>query len=845
MDKGELRARRTALEALWRKGLDGRALLQEHAALIDAHIAQAFSASSQASDGFAVLAVGGYGRRELFPFSDIDILLLHAPEKEAVLDEVAAAIFYPLWDCGLEVGHSVRTVEACLDAARKDFFFEVSLLDARLLAGSQDLFAELVNAFQERFIAGLRPRFFEDMVAHRTERHQRYGRHSYMLEPHIKESRGGLRDIQAMLWTAQVVFGLRGLAAIEDAGLLSASERQGFDLAWDGLMRVRNQLHYLCGRKNDQLFFEHQEEMAKALGFEATEALLGVERFMRGVYGHMQTVTVVTDLFFEHVADVLQHTPASGATLPTNRVLEPGIELLGGRIVLSEPDQIVKKPTMMRIFLQAAKTGAPLHHRTCRLIRAHLHLVDDTMRRSLRISRMFLEVLTDAQQPLALLETLRETGFLFAYLPELREVESLAQHDVYHVYTVDFHLIHTVAELHALAREMPGIFQKVAKPHVLFLAGLLHDIGKGRGEGHAERGASLAATIGERLGLFPAETAGLAFLVEHHLYLPHLALRRDLEDEALILRCARQIGDPQRLAMLYLLAIADSRATGPNAWSQWKAALLQELYLKIAHVLDSSLTAGPDLRQGAQWMRQRIAELAGQQPDQTIQSLPDDYLLSFSPEEVALHLSLLPRLTDREVLIFPEDLGDHWSLLIITRDRPGLLSRICGTLALHSLQVLAARIFTWPDGTVVDVLEISSILDNSFAEQDWEGFSQDLILAVNQRMGLDHRLSRKLAPLRQTSGRPPSRRPAEVVFDNHASEGYTVIEVFADDRIGLLYEITRTLADFGIDICRAKISTKADQLVDVFYVRDLQTGKIRDPALQEEIRMELLHVVKT
>jgi [protein-PII] uridylyltransferase len=833
----ELRARRDALEYLWRRGADGRDLLLQHSTLIDNAVAEAFRACPEARQGMTLTALGGFGRRELFPFSDIDLLLLHHHEAEGGLEAATEAIFYPLWDAGLEIGHGVRTVAASLTAAEEDFFFRVALLDIRYIAGDQALLAQLTEEYRQRFIEGQRGEFLQKMMHFRTERHTRFGKHSYQLEPQIKESPGGFRDIQAMLWTAHVVFGLRDFAAIAEAGLLSPAERQRFEEAWEFLIRIRNRLHYASGRKNDQLFFEHQEEIARALRYRDDRGILGVESFMRDLYGHMNAVATTTDLFFEHVAEAVHAQPSR----EMENTLEPGITVRSGRVYLTDLELLEKRPhLLMRLFAQAAKTGLPLHYRTKKQVSEHLHLVDDRLRHSKRMAKAFLEVLLEAKDPLEILAALLETGLLGAYLPEFAAIRALAQHDVYHAYTVDHHLLHTVAELHRLRRREP-VFMQVNSPHVLYLAALLHDIGKGHQEDHAIRGAELVRGIAKRLNLSNRDISCLVFLIQHHLFLPITALRRDLDDETLIAQCARQIADPDRLHMLYLLALADAHATGPTAWSEWKGALLHELYLKISHLLERSDLGQPDTAQGVRWMREQVEPLLTTAEQIVLEALPEEYLLSFTPETIARHIKRSAELTSREVIVDPEDQGLTWSVLIMAPDSTGLLAKLCGTMALHNLEVIAAQIFTWENGIAVDVLNVRSCLNLAYAEQDWPALAHDLGLAMGNRLGLAHRLADKQQTARSIGQSLGRRHEPRVLIDNHASGGYSIIEVYAAEQPGLLYHITRTLADFGISIYRAKIGSERDQIVDVFYVLGHDHAKITDQGLQEEITKALLH----
>lgn len=834
----ELRAKRDALEYLWRQGLSGKALLAQHSQLIDDSLIACFNECPEAGEDMALVALGGYGRRELFPYSDIDLLLLHGPTAEGRLAAVGEAVFYPLWNAGLEVGHGVRTVDACLEHAREDFFFQVALLDARLLAGSAPLFAELRHSFQERILDGHRQEFLEKMMLHRRERHQRYGMHSYQLEPHVKESRGGFRDIQSMLWVGRALFGLQNLDDMEEAGLLDLREKQEFLQAWDHLIRIRNRLHYLSGRKNDQLFLEHQEELARAFRYRDANGVLGVERFMQDVYSHLRTIATTSDLFFEHVDESLAspRTPAAG------QVLEPGIMVRQNRLHLSDTDLVGRKPALLlRLFVQAARTGLAIHHRSRKIVAASLHLVDDRLRQSKRAARAFFEILEHAGDVEEVLGAMLETGLLSAYLPEFDRIRALAQHDVYHVFTVDRHLLRTVAEVKKTGpAETP--FAGVESSQVLLLAALLHDIGKGHQEDHSLHGAELAATVGRRLFLPEAEVACLEFLVANHLFLTETALRRDLEDEGLIRQCARRIQTPERLAMLHLLAIADARATGPTAWSEWKAALLMELVLRITPLLEQQEAMLPDKSQGARWMLTRIQAALGENQDFDCAVLPEEYLLTFPPEEVVRHIRLHARLQgEKTVIVEHADQGLLWSVLVMTRDKPGLLAKICGTLALHDLNVTSAQIFTWQDGTAVDLLNVRSATGKEYHDQDWQSLMDDLDLALANRLGLCHRLVSRFQTPYRTNSKTVSA-PPRVELDNRTSDIYTIIEVYADNRPGLLYDITRTLTEFEINIHRAKISSNGDQVVDVFYVLDGFATKINNPSFQEEIFRALLYI---
>jgi len=835
MNKG-LRAKRDALEVLWKQGLGGKALINEHTSLMDKTLSNSFEQFRNGSANMALVALGGYGRRELFPFSDIDLMLLHDNCSEEQLTQVTEAVFYPLWDAGLEVGHGVRTPKVCLSEAKKDFFLQVAMLDAHLLTGSEPLFHDLMARFKKKFVEGQRKQFVLDMISHCQKRHEQFGNHSFLLEPHIKEGKGGFRDIQSMLWTAKVVFSLDSLEAMQMAGLLTQEEKQNFEEALDNLIRIRNRLHYISGRKNDQLFFEHQEEMAGAFQYKDTQGMMGVERFMKELHAHLRTIAVTTDMFFEHVTEVLGLSKSKSR----DKNLETGISLRQDRIQLTDKELLKSRPhLLMRVFLQSARTGAPIHHRTKKIIGDSLSLINDKVRQSRRMAKSFMELLCQ-ESALPAMTELVETGLLSAYIPEFTHMESLAQHDIYHVFTVDRHLLQCVEEISALRREEQRLFGAINSPHILFLAGLIHDIGKGYKENHSAYGAKLSKCIAQRLGLTEQEINNLAFLVRDHLFLAEIALRRDLEDESLILRCARKVKNADQLTMLYLLTIADARATGPSMWTEWKAALLQELYLKTANALEHTDKLPENTAKETEWLKNQVITLLDDNSSFDLDILPIDYLTGFSAKEIAAHINYHSQLERKSLLTLPTPQDAHWSLLIVANDRPGLLSKICGVLALHNLRILSAQLYTWSDRTVIDDINITSTLDKNFEDQDWVALDDDLDKALQLRLGLTHRLAKKLKPVTRRKSKPGRRPKTRVVFDTQASENFTVLEVYANNKIGLLYNITHTLSDFGINTYRAKIGSKGDQVVDVFYIQDQNGQLINDETFQKEIEEALL-----
>ncbi len=830
-------------------------MLHRHCRLLDSYIVNCFNNSGipDCNCSVALVALGGYGREELFPFSDIDLMILYQPKIKKHIAKVTDAVLYPLWDTGMEVGHGVRTVKESISHAREDYFFLVALLDARLLHGSNELFEELLTAYRKRYVDGHREGFVEKMKMHRQSRRDRFGSHSYLLEPHIKEGRGGMRDIQAMIWTASVVFGLNSLDDIQNAGLLLEEEKKEFLDARNMLVRLRTQLHCISKRKNDQLYLEQQGEVAEAFGYQTRAGVRGVEHFMRDVYSALQTITVTTDLFFDHVDEVLGL--AGKGRVAADRIIEKGIEIKTDRVHLTASrSQLLAKPQILiRLFLAMARTGLPLHHRTRKMLPGALEMITDKERTSPRFAKTFFTILIEAKDIALVLETMMQTGTLTACIPEFSRIKSLAQYDLYHIYTVDRHSLQALAELHKVVAAETNVVQKVRSLKVLYFAALLHDIGKGSGRDHSLEGAGLVAEIGRRFCFTKEECDGLEFLVRYHLFIPENALRRDLNDAVFIKRCSETIGDLDRLSMLYLLSVADSKATGPSAWSEWKGALMEELYMKVYPYLDLDRGAGvPDERahseQGTEWLREQIyLKLQGER-DLKIdpECLGADYILSFSPEVIAEHVLTqrdnYQRIRQKSLIIASEE-GDTWSLLIMAVDRPGLLAKICGVMTLNNLAVNKAQIFTWADGTVVDVLDVRSTNGLSFAERDWKALNDQLDLAIEHRMGLSHRLYSKLSSSYGRRAQLVGDVASKVVVDNNSSDIYSVIEVYAPDLPAQLYHITQAMADFGINIHKAYIATEVEQLIDAFYVLDSRGQRLVDEEFREEVTQGILHSI--
>lgn len=840
-------------------GEGGTSLVGRHAAFLDVFIISVFNSPEVREwiglggekQACAVLALGGYGRKELSPFSDVDLLFLYPEKRDPQVEEAVCKVLYPLWDVGYDLGYSVQSLEECLELADSEPQFLTALLDARRITGDTALAQALksqVHAFLQK--DGGR-RWQEYILEERRKRHLRYGDSAFFLEPHLKEGLGGLRDIHMIQWIGKALYEAQDLSGLEKRGLLSRKDREGLGQSQDFLLRLRNQLHYAAGRKTDLLSFDFQEAMAEWAGAKPQGDFLAVEVFMREVYRHLQRVQVIHQNFFERM---VEH-PRKGTT--KREVLEEGVYLEGDRLYLESPQVLQDKPVLlMKVFWYALKRGAWLSRETIGWIEQGLDRVDEDFRHSRSVSELFLEILKDLKTPRTLLETLLQSGLLTRYLPEWEATVCRTQFDTYHVYTVDIHMLLTVMELKKIGqgrymKEEPllfGIWGEVEDFTVLYLAALLHDIGKGQGKNHAQEGAKMIPTLADRLKL-PLETAQeIAFLVKHHLLLVETALRRDLNDEELMIRLAQTIGSSARLKMLYLLSYADALATGPRAWNAWKSLLLKELFFKLLHILEKGeLTTGKALEALADNQRRVVALLENEMPAKEVQELlekmPSSYLLSVPPEAMAGHLRLLRQLNGEPFLWSVEPKEELYEVVICCHDRPGLFSRLTGVFALNHINILGAQIFTRSDGVALDIFQVQAPLDPLFPEETWRNIYNQLSKAVSGKLSLDHRLAQK-KPAWDFAPKPVIKTPSRVVIDNHGSDFCTIIEVYTQDRLGLLYDITKTLSDMELNITFAKISTKVDQVVDVFYVTDLEGQKIFDEERLAEIQQAILFALK-
>jgi [protein-PII] uridylyltransferase len=858
-----VRRTRSFLLEKHRVGAGGREIAGLHSDLIDGLIrnlvAEATVSYARRNPGWgqrcAVVAHGGYGRGELSPHSDVDLLFLYNWKTSGFVEWVAEKTLHALWDAGVQVGHAARSVAQSMRLAGKDTKVRTSLLDARLLCGDASIWKEFADAAEEWLVRRNGRRFIQETLAEAENRRRRFGGSVYLLEPDVKEGEGGLRDIHGALWIGRVKCGIRVLDDFVAHGLLRPEDLAELKAGEDFLWRVRNELHFSSGKHRDQLRFEEQERVAQALGFTEERKLRNVEVFMRTYYRHAAQVSRLTSLALHRLSEPSVGVEAKRELV--GREISPGIRLARKQLSLAESATLDGGPeALLGLFAAAQRRKVELSHETRELVRARLGSIDDTARRSAALGAAFMAILK-GERVYETLVDMHRCGVLGALIPEFERLLCMVLHDHYHIYTVDQHSLRLVKELELFksggARDVSPLITQLAreteKNDILYMGALFHDIGKGYGGGHSELGSQMARQIARRLRLNADDSAQVEFLVRHHLLMSTVALRRDLDDDKTIKDFARSVRTVTNLKMLFLLTCADIKSVAPGIWSDWKASLLEQLYLATLPVLEvwekgEALTENRPAR--VRRIRERLRRRAGAEFGPTkaralTSALPAPYLLTTPEEDMPRHLKLVDKAAAggfvTELRHFPERGFSEWA--ICTGDRSGLFALITGVLAASGFDVLSARATTCSNGIVLDVFRIShgDRADIAQARPRWDRVERRLAKALNGTLDV--------ARLVEESGRPSLiRRPAPRVptlikVDNEASDGLTVVEVYTEDRIAVLFTIAETLHRLGVSIHFAKISTNVDQAADIFYVTDSQGKKIVDGRKLEAIEQGL------
>jgi [protein-PII] uridylyltransferase len=818
------------------------------------------------SERLSMVATGGYGRGTLAPGSDIDLLFLFPFRQTAWGEQVVEYLLYLLWDLKFKVGHATRSLDDCIRLAREDHTILTALMEARHLAGDEALFDEFRRRFKAEVIGREPQKYIAEKLAERDERHRRHGESRYLVEPDVKEGKGGLRDLQTLFWIGKYVYGVDDVAGLVAHGVFTKEELRRFLKAEDFFWAVRCHLHFLSGRPTDKLTFDLQPKVAERLGFRSAHARLKhVERFMRRYFLHAKEVGDLTRIFSAVLEEQQLKKPRQISRLldrllrhPRSRRLKdyPGFVIETGRIDVEDEEMFRRDPVnMLRLFALADRLGADIHPNALRLVRRSIRLINDEVRNDPAANELFLQLLCDSKDPELALRRLNEADVLGRFIPDFGRIVALMQFNMYHHYTVDEHLIRTVGWLAKIDRgelqeEHPlsvAIMPKVKMRRALYVAAFLHDIAKGRPESHSVAGEKVARKLCPRLGLSEAETEMVAWLVRHHLLMSEVAQTRDLTDFKTILDFAEQVRSPERLRLLLILTVVDIRAVGPGVWNGWKGELLRTLYYETEPVLSGGHATIPRQQRIAQ-AQARFAEAIGW-PEEKLKAYLERhyeaYWMGTDLEHQVRHARLIERAERQGEKIALDFHTDKFTavteITVYTPDYPHLLAMLAGACAAAGANITGAKIFTTADGWALDTVIIQRAFDE---DADEERRAQRIGEMIVKALTGELRLTQVLAGKRKTPEKyKPFRVAPHVVIDNTSSNRFTIIEVEGLDRIGLLYDLTTTLYALNLNVASAHVTTYGERAVDVFYVTDLTGGKITSEERQKQIRERLQAVL--
>jgi [protein-PII] uridylyltransferase len=818
------------------------------------------------AERMAVIATGGYGRGLLAPGSDIDLLFLLPYKQTAWGESVAEAILYCLWDTGLKVGHATRSVDESIRQARGDMTIRTAILETRFLTGDQPLYDELVSRFDKEVVQGTATEFVTAKLAEREERHRRAGQSRYLVEPNVKDGKGGLRDLHTLFWIAKYVYRVRETEELLERGVFDAQEYRTFRRCADFLWSVRCNLHFVSGRPEERLSFDLQRELAIRLGYTSHPGMQDVERFMKHYFLIAKEVGDLTAILCAKLEDqqakpapVLSRMMARFRPNLTRRRVPDSDDFIvdNNRINLAAPDVFKHDPVnMIRIFRLAQKNNLAFHPDAMRTVARSLKLVNQELRENPEANRLFMEILTSNDAEIVL-RRMNESGVLGHFIRAFGRIVSMMQFNMYHHYTVDEHLIRCIGFLQEIERGgndefilASDLMRKIRPEHrsVIYITTLLHDIAKGRPEDHSIAGARVARRLCPRLGFSAADTELVAWLIEEHLTMSTVAQSRDLSDRRTIENFAAVVQSVEQMKLLTILTTADIRGVGPGVWNGWKAQLLRSLYYETEPVL----TGGFSEVNRARRLAAAQAEFRGAFTEWS-ETEVNAYIGRHYPA-YWLKVDLPRKIRQARFIKASEDAGHKLAinvgfdeargvteLTIFAMDHPWLLSIIAGACASAGANIVDAQIYTTTDGRALDTIAISREYDRDEDEGRRATRIGEMIEDV-----LEGKLRLPDAVARRSSRAKLNKAfvvEPEVSINNQWSELYTVIEVSGLDRPGLLYQLTTTLSKLNLNIASAHVATFGERARDVFYVTDLLGAQITAPTRQAAIRSALLHLL--
>ena len=807
------------------------------------------------ADRLSLIAVGGYGREEMAPFSDVDLCFLHPWKLTPRGEQVVEYLLYLLWDLGLTVGHATRSLDESVARARKDVTICTSLLEARHVCGDQSLFTEFMRRFRKEVLTKGGDEFLAAKMSERTDRHTQMGKSRYVLEPNIKDGKGGLRDLHTLYWIARYLYPIHEIEDLVSQGVLKQDEKKLFEKSNKFLWTVRFHLHYLASRKEDRLTFDQQAPVADLMQFGSRRNATGAERFMKYYYRVAKDVGNLTRTFCSALeVEYRNATRKTGFKSFRKYSVVSGFQISNGRLDVANDFEFERSPIkILELFQEAQKNGLDIHPNALRLLGRSLKRVDAELRANDRANKIFFEVLTSTMEPAIALRRMNESGVLGKFILDFGRVVAQMQHDMYHVYTVDEHTIFAIGILWSLERgelseQLPlvtEIASDLLSRNVLYLALFLHDIGKGRGGNHSSIGAKIALKMGPRFGLNHEDTETVSWLVANHLLLSNTAFKRDIGDPRTVSDFVREVQSLERLRLLLVLTVADIRAVGPKVWNGWKAQLIEGLYSEAAAELSAGRTRldRPERVAAAQEnLRESLSDWAPHEVAAYLKRGYPSYWLSFDTEIHTRHAKFIKEADGHGKKFALDSLVDPLrsatEVTIYCPDHHGLFSGIAGAMAASGATIADARVFSTTDGMALDVFWIQGVDGRPYEQVS------KLSHTIEETLRNDFKpqaLIESKSVLRDRT-RVFSVAP-RVLVDNNASSTYTVIEVNARDRGGLLYDVTRTLRELRLSIGSARITTYGVRAVDIFYVKDMFGMKVVGDEHIKKIRDTLLEVL--
>jgi len=820
--------------------------LEHNARILDDYFRESFARSEVGpmmginKNPYAIFATGGYGREEQCIHSDVDLLFLFEKNVPDKAEELIQEVIYPLWDIGLDVGHATRSIKECVSLSRKDTEVLTSVLDARFICGVSLLYSDLMEQILKKVIIKQSDKIINRLIESNFQRHDRFGDSTNLLEPNIKEGQGGLRDYHTMLWIGRIKYNIKQPRDLEYYGCLSHSEFRILKEALSFIWNVRNRLHYIAGRRCDQLYFEYQTELANALNFVKQNGLQPVERFLAKLHSRMEVLKQQYLMFIGKQA----YTKKSKLSkkLDTQTQIK-GLKVKRGMLNFVSTEAILDSPDLlMTIFEESARLQVPLSPESRRLLKEFIYLIDDDFRNASFALKSFESILFAPPTTIDVLNDMLNTGFLVQFIPEFKNIVNRIQYDEYHIYPVARHSLLTVKTIQKFG--MPdedktgdqlcgSLYKELSRKRLLLWAALLHDIGKGYpGAGHSQRGAKIVNDILKKRGFKRSDIETITFLINEHLLLIKTASRRDLNDEETAITCAGKIKDIERLIMLYLLTVSDSISTGPTAWNDWTSALLKNLFLNVLSILKKGELATGEAFETVNKKKEEVLLSASSLPARQelkllFKVMSPRYLLYASAHDILEHIELYKSLGNADFVWKVTQTSDSntRAVTICAKDRPGLFSKIAGVFTLNSIDILDTQAYTWRNNIALDIFKVKPPPDQIFETERWDKAEDNLKSALAAELNLTEALKEKMSAYRTVKPRT-SQRPNRIVVDNESSGFFTIIEVFTYDFPGLLFSITDALFKSGLDVWVSKIATKVDQVIDIFYVRDFDGQKV-------------------